>query len=305
MLLAGWIALALAAAVYSRIAKIPVEFAIPLAAAFLIELPFYLSPGLWPRSFRRPLELVAASLLPYLIYSLPTGEFHIDMFAGLAAIACVPAFWYTVFPARPLSDFAFIGFAALIYLSKVLDQIYSSPVEKLQISVLGHIMLIRTCALAILAIRPAPAGVEFRFLPTLREIRVGLIWFAGLVPTCALALYAVKLNATSHAARNVWLLAPQFFGILWIVALSEEFAFRGLLQQWLEKANPFFGLLAASVLFGAAHLGFAHIFPNWRFAIVAAVFGLFCGLAWRQTRSIQSAMITHALGATIYRVFIQ
>jgi membrane protease YdiL (CAAX protease family) len=193
-----------------------------------------------------------------------------------------------------------LAIAAAIYLSKVLDTIYILPIPKLQIATLGHLMLIRTCALVI-------PGVDFRFIPTTREWRIGFAWFAALVPACALALWAVKLNIAPHAAGHAWLILPEFLGILWVVALSEEFAFRGLLQQWFEKwtASPAFALIAASVLFGCAHLGFNRIFPNWRFAIVAGVFGLCCGLAWRQSRTIQSAMVTHALGATLYRVFFQ
>jgi membrane protease YdiL (CAAX protease family) len=305
--LAGWLILALAAVIYARIKSYPAALAIPLAAAFLIEFPFYLLPAFSPRQITRPIVLAGTCVLPYLVYSLPTGEFRFSGLILLAAIALVLSLWFEVLPAHPLTDLLFLATAAAIYISKVFDTIYISPIPKLQISTLGHIMLIRTCALAILAIRPGEPGVEFRFLPNLREVRVGLTWFAGLVPACALALWAVKLNATPHAPHNVWLMLPEFLGILWVVAISEEFAFRGLLQQWLEKwtSSPIFGLIAASLLFGAAHLGFNRIFPNWRFAIVAAVFGLFCGLAWRQTRSIQAAMVTHALGATLYRVFFQ
>jgi len=304
--LVGWTVLALAAVLYTHIGSIPAAIAIPLGAAFLIEFPFYVLPAFSPERLNRPWVLAATCLVPYLVYSIPTGEFRLANLAMLAGIAVVLAFWFAVLPQHPVTDFLFLAAAASVYLSKVFDTIYLSPISKLQISTLGHIMLIRLCALAILAIK-RDQTVSFRFLPTPREIRVGLMWFAALVPACAIALWAVKLNATPHAARNPWLVIPEFLGILWVVALSEEFAFRGLLQQWLEKwtASPLFGLLAASVFFGCAHLGFNRIFPNWRFAIVAAVFGLFCGLAWRQTRTIQSAMVTHALAATLYRVFFQ
>jgi membrane protease YdiL (CAAX protease family) len=99
----------------------------------------------------------------------------------------------------------------------------------------------------------------------------------------------------------------EFAGILWVVALSEEFLFRGLLQQWFEQwtGSSAAALILASILFGGAHLGFHGLFPNWRFALVAALFGLCCGLAWRESRSIQAGMVTHALGATLYRVFFQ
>ena len=304
--LVGWAILALAAVIYARIKSIPAAIAVPLAAAFLIEFPFYILPGFSPDRLRQPWALALSCMIPYLVYSLPTGEFRLANFALLGGIALALSFWFAVLPKHPLTDFLFLAIAAAIYISKVFDIIYLSPIPKLQISTLGHVMLIRTCVLAILAIK-GDTTVSFRFLPTWREIRVGLVWFAALVPGCAIALWAVGLNATPHAARNLWLVVPYFLGILWVVALSEEFAFRGLLQQWFERwtASPVFGLIAASALFGCVHLGFNRIFPNWRFAIVAAVFGLFCGLAWRQTRTIQSAMVTHALAATLYRVFFQ
>ncbi len=309
--LLGWFVLALAAFIYARLQNIPAWVAIPIAAAFLVEFPFYLLPGFSPQSFlpptwRRPLALAASCVLPYLIYSIPTGQFRPIGFVLLIAIALALSFWFAFLPKHPLTDFLFLVLAASIYISKVFDLIFSSPIPKLQLSTLGHIMLIRTCALAILTIR-GDAGVEFRFLPNPREIRVGLLWFAALVPGCALALKAVGLNALPHPAKNPWLILPTFLGILWVVALSEEFAFRGLLQQWFEKwtGRPAVALVIQALFFGAAHLAFNRIFPNWRFAIVAAVFGLFCGLAWRQTRTIQSGMVTHALAATLYRLFFQ
>jgi membrane protease YdiL (CAAX protease family) len=304
--LLGSFCLALAAFVYARIKSIPAWAAVPIAAAFLVEFPFYLLPAFSPRRLSRPIALAASCVLPYLIYSLPTRQFEPIGFVLLIGIALILSFWFAVLPRHPLTDFLFLAAAASIYLSKLFELIFTSPITKLQLSVLGHIMLVRTCALAVLAIR-GDAHVEFRFIPTFREIRIGFVWFLGLVPACAVTLMAVKLNAVPHAAKNPWLILPEFLGILWVVALSEEFAFRGLLQQWFEKwtHSPAAGLAIGAVFFGAAHLAFNRIFPNWRFALVAAVFGLFCGLAWRSTRTIQSAMVTHALAATLYRVFFQ
>jgi membrane protease YdiL (CAAX protease family) len=56
------------------------------------------------------------------------------------------------------------------------------------------------------------------------------------------------------------------------------------------------------LLFGAAHFWF-RTFPNWRFAAVAAVAGVFYGLAFRQARSIRASMVTHALTVTAWRLF--
>jgi len=95
-----------------------------------------------------------------------------------------------------------------------------------------------------------------------------------------------------------------FFGILCVVALGEEFFFRGLLQQWFRdwSRSEVVGVVAASLLVGTVHLWFRP-FPNWRFAVLAAVAGVFYGLAFRKAASIRASMVTHALVVTTWRVF--
>ena len=68
--------------------------------------------------------------------------------------------------------------------------------------------------------------------------------------------------------------------MLWGVALSGEFFFRGLLRQWIGDwtGSAIAGLILASIVFGSAHLG-APTFPDWRCATVAGILGLVCGLA--------------------------
>ena len=207
--------------------------------------------------------------------------------------------------AAPLVDLLFLGGAAAVYISKVFDRIYLSPIPKLQISVLGHLMLIRTAALAVLIFRGSvKAEYRFRF-PTRAEWWTGIRYFAMMLPVIALAYWALGLVAwRTHPSLAALAAFPL---VLWVLALSEEFFFRGLLQQWIEDAtgSANTALIAASVLFGSAHLGFHRIFPNWRWAIVAGILGIFCGLAWRNSRSVQAAMVTHALTVTVWQVFLQ
>jgi len=315
---AGWLLLGLGALLYARIKSIPEWAALPIAAAFFIEFPFYLSPGFEaPRAWlgrlgrvRAAWLLAASAVTPWLVYSLATGQARFFNFLLLLMVAVAVTFWYVALPAAPAVDALFLVAIAAVYLSKIFDWIYLSPVPKLSISVLGHLMLIRTAALAILILRRS-VKVEFRFLPDRAEWLAGFRYFGMMLLPVALAYWAlglVKLRGHPNGIGLTVLLAiGTFLGILWVVALSEEFFFRGLLQQWLERwtGNSNWALVLASLVFGSAHLGFHRVFPNWRWAIVAAIVGLFCGLAWRNSRSVQASMVTHALIVTVWQVFLQ
>jgi membrane protease YdiL (CAAX protease family) len=311
---AGWALLGLGAWIYARMKGIPEWTALPVAAAFLVEFPFYLLPGFEaPRAAlaargRMFLAciLTASAIAPYLIYAVPTGAAGLIPFLALLLIAAAVSFWYLVLPAAFATDALFLLILAAVVLAKVFDRIYLSPIPKLSISVLGHIMLIRTAAMAILTIR-GNTQAEFRFLPNRREWLTGLRYFAMLLPVAGIAYWALGLVRLRPAPLNAGQSIGTFFGIFWVVALSEEFFFRGLLQQWMERwtGSAVAALVVTSVLFGSAHLGFHGAFPSWRFAIVAAILGFFCGLAWKTSRSVQASMVTHALTVTLWRMFFR
>ncbi|MGA2713424.1 MAG: CPBP family intramembrane glutamic endopeptidase [Bryobacteraceae bacterium] len=311
---AGWVLLGLGAWIYARMKGIPEWAAIPVAAAFLIEFPFYLFPGfdasrdwLSRRGKTHAASLLTASAIaPWLVYSLATGEARLVNFCLLLIIAFVVSFWYVVWPPAPLVDAWFLMMIAGTYLSKAFDGIYLSPIPRQSISVLGHLMLIRMGALAVLILR-GNVDAEFRFLPNRREWLTGLRYFIPALPVVGFSYWALGLAQPRVHPLGVLQGIGTFLLILWVVALSEEFFFRGLLQQWLEgwTGNGITALIFAAVVFGSAHLGFHRIFPNWRWAIVAAVLGLFLGLAWRSARSVQASMVTHALIVTVWRVFFQ
>ncbi|HXE64112.1 MAG TPA: type II CAAX endopeptidase family protein [Bryobacteraceae bacterium] len=318
ILAAVWLVLAIAAWVYARMRSLPAWAAVPVAAAFLIEIPFYLSPGSaavreWLAGLgkvRAASILTAAALLPWLVCSIATAEARVDAVVLLLLVAVVVSFWYILLPVGPATDLLFLAAAAGIYLSKVFDRIYLSPFHGLSITVLGHLMLIRTAALAVLTLR-GDAKAEYRFLPKRDEWITGIRYFAMMFPLIAAVYWALGLVSMRKLPANAGLLVLSiigtFLGMLWVLALSEEFFFRGLLQQWIERwtGKPWLALILASVIFGCAHLGFAHRFPNWRWVILATILGIFCGLAWRKSRSVQAAMVTHALLVTVWRVFLR
>jgi len=283
----------------------------PIIAAFLVEFALYVLPG-FP-ALRNRLAgrfpvlvwaalLAASAVVPYLIYSLGTGLFRPEVFVRLLVVVLALSFWYVFRRPVPSSDLAFVAIAASILLFRFFKRVYIAPHPAIpDISILGHLMLIRLSAMVMLTIREVDR-VEFIFVPAPRDWKVGAKWFAWFLPIGIPMLVGLEIARFDPSPDRIMLAPLQFAGILWVLALSEEFFFRGLLQQWFGDwtGKERFAWIAASVLFGLCHLGFRE-FPNYKFAALAAVAGLFYGKAWRETGSIGSSMVTHALVVTLWR----
>jgi CAAX protease family protein len=98
-----------------------------------------------------------------------------------------------------------------------------------------------------------------------------------------------------------------FAGILFMTAIPEEFLFRGLIQNWIEKvtSSRMLSLLFASIVFGASHLNNGPPIPNYRYFLMASIAGVFYGWAWQRTRSLVSSGLVHALVDTVWSVFFR
>jgi uncharacterized protein len=72
--------------------------------------------------------------------------------------------------------------------------------------------------------------------------------------------------------------------------VGEEVLFRGFLQAWLEaRLGAIGGLLAASVLFGAAH-------PiTVGYVVIAALMGAYLGGLWQWTGNLLAPIVAHTL----------
>jgi membrane protease YdiL (CAAX protease family) len=148
-------------------------------------------------------------------------------------------------------------------------------------------------------------NVGFGFWPELREWRIGALYFLGLLVIAVPLGWAIGFTRPEWPTRSEWMVLPlTFLGTLWVLALGEELFFRGLLQQWMCDwlKNQWAGLLVTSALFGSVHLWYS-AFPNWRFAALAALAGVFYGLAFRQGKGIRASMVTHALTVTTWKTF--
>jgi membrane protease YdiL (CAAX protease family) len=310
-----WAACAIAGALYALHQNIPWSVALKAFPAFLLEATFFYALAAdrvrariekWtPQT--TALALTAAAMAPYCAVSVAFGTFHARAILWIAVLAAAASFWYVWLPRNAGSDVLFLVFVAVVWLSKLLPGFYPRPMLKLPLEALAQAMWFRTCLFAMVSIR-RPPGVGFGFWPNAREWKIGAAFFAVFLPLAAglawwigFAKPRVPVNGpawTSFAA------IATFLGTLWVLALGEEFFFRGLLQQWMTGwlRSEWAGLLAASAVFGAAHLWYRP-FPNWRISAIATLLGVCCGLAFRTARGIRAPMVTHALVVTTWRIF--
>lgn len=311
-----WTAACIATYVYSLQQNIPSWIALAVLPAFLVEFAFYLAPG-FPgvrRAFEqlgsKPLRaglLAASAVIPYLIESFGTGMFQISSLLPLLAVALVASFWYAwIRPSIP-ADLLFLAFMAAVYLSKLFDQTYGRPAPHVALDILGRLMWIRVGLMAVLSLR-SMEDAQFGFVPTPREWGIGVRQYLFFLPVGAAIAYLMHFAHFKPPALEWWkfvlLVIGTFLAFLWVVALAEEFFFRAFLQRLLARGlrSEIIGLIFASVLFGLAHLAFRP-FPNWRFAIIGGIAGVFYGIAFLQAGSMRASMVTHALVVTTWRVF--
>jgi uncharacterized protein len=89
------------------------------------------------------------------------------------------------------------------------------------------------------------------------------------------------------------------FGVIFVgTALPEEILFRGLIQNllMLRYGKGARTLLAASVIFGCAHLDNGpQPLPNWRYAILATIAGIAYGKVFQKASSVLSSAALHGL----------
>lgn len=253
--------------------------------------------------------LAVSAWLPYLLYAPATGVFEPRSFAVLGLLSVSLAFWYLVFQRGGWRDAGFLALAAGAMLARAFKRIYPSPIEGLPMEALGQLMWIRLGVLSALLLRKAE-GVGFGWWPTKREWKVGVLHFAVFMPAGLALGWATGMVRGVSIEEPWWRMAATaaatFAGMMWVVALSEEFFFRGLLQRWMSAwlGSATWGWLAASILFGAAHLPFRG-FPNWRFALVATAAGLVYGRAFTVGGGIRAAMVAHALTNTVWRTLLE
>jgi membrane protease YdiL (CAAX protease family) len=153
----------------------------------------------------------------------------------------------------------------------------------------------------------------FLFVRQFDGVGYNVLWgrsaaLAVLLNFGLLAVIVIPLGSVLHfiqfdPSQAHWKALPgEALLIFLLVAWPEELLFRGLLQNSLSRtfSNENAGWFAASAIFGLAHIANNGVFPNWRYALLATITGIFYGSAWRKTDSIFVSAIVHALVDTTW-----
>jgi membrane protease YdiL (CAAX protease family) len=263
-------------------------------------------------------------LVPYLIFGLGTQTFSFLALGKLTAYIAAPIF--LLLPDRlhrPLSlgwrDALALLALAVPVAAGWLGGIWNWPQD---LYVFRPVFCVLVGGYAFMVLRDLD-GVGFRLVwrkKDITEALFNLLAFCVLAIPLGLSLNFIHPHSAAPLARLPMFDAAGgdglrtlglalnflifFIGIYLTVAIPEEMLFRGILQNLLvrtiHKGRPgLYGLLIASVVFGAAHLHHAPR-PNWRYAIMATLAGIFYGNVYRTRQRLCASALIHALVDTIW-----
>lgn len=306
-LIAVWVLVFIGGNIYIHHQNIPSTIGHALVPAAALEAAFFLATG-FPsivsrlRKLSRPAAaflLVASAVAPYLVFSLGAHLYRTPALLVLAALSGVVSFWWVALPRNAVTSLLFLVWVAAGALARPFPLIYAG---RLAADSLGQMMWLHTSIFAALLVGRVD-DPRLGFWPSAKEWRIGFLAFAAFLPVAALLGISLQFARFHLVPGWAWKAVPLFFGMFWVVAYREEFFFRGLLQRWLSGwlHSAAAGLLTASVLFGSVHLFFRR-FPNWKFAIIAAVAGLFYGWAFQRGGGVRAPMVAHALVNVVWRL---
>jgi len=246
--------------------------------------------------------------LAYLIYLVGTNSFAWWRAAIAAAYTLCPVL--LVIPAVGKKPGAWQDYLAILAIFLPLKMRWLNGLWPYPGARIGYV------ATTLLAINVTLA--VFLFVRQLDGIGYNIVW--GLDPALSvgihftlLAAIVIPLGTALHFIQfdptvAHWKSLPaDAIGIFLLTAWPEELLFRGLLQNSLTRtlSSESGGWIVASIIFGLAHITNNGVFPNWRYALLATIAGIFYGRTWRKTGSIFPAAIVHALVDTTWHLLFR
>jgi CAAX protease family protein len=243
-------------------------------------------------------------VVPYLIFSIPRGEFQwgyaLAFFLVPMALAALFEFVPPGTPKLCWQDVLALAVVGLPVEFRLLAGSFPHP----GLGALPKFLLLDAALYAYLVVRRLErVGYDFRV--RLADVGIGLrewIFFAPIVIGLGFALRFITFHAVLRPPSQVIsaLLITFFF-----VAIPEELFFRGLLQNMLESriGHPR-SLFVAAAIFGLSHFNKPLPF-NWRYVLLATIAGIFYGRAWRSRRRLFASGITHTLVDVVWGLWFK
>lgn len=298
--------LSLAAAGAARLGLSDVRFDLNLASALtalvLLFLPYFYF-GIAEARPRPALYLTPVLLVPYGLYAAGTGAFEATALLRLAAFLALPLL--LVYLARLRKDPGPFDFLAVLALwlpfdLRLLEGIWTWPEGRGSYGFLTVMAV--DLALVLFVLYRGLDGIGYRFRLTLRQLLFALMCFA-LFSAIAVPLgLAIDFLAYEPRAFDPVGFLGSFLAILLFIGIPEEFLFRGLVQNFFEKwwGRGIRTLLLAALVFGAAHLD-NDAPPNFRYALMATLAGIFYGWTFRRAGNLLAPALVHALVDAVWR----
>ncbi|MBI4055791.1 MAG: CPBP family intramembrane metalloprotease [Elusimicrobia bacterium] len=174
-----------------------------------------------------------------------------------------------------------------------LPQLQVPPDQKIQVNLVRFLALDLGLFLLLYIWKIERVGFHFNW----KLSDLGLVVKFYLLLALSLAPLSLLLDFThlelTRQSLPESLLA--LLGIYVLVAIPEEFLFRGILQNYLEfRLGLHRGWLLASCIFGLTHLNNPPA-PNLRYLLLATLAGLAYGRVYQKTRCLTASALTHAL----------
>ncbi|HET8668761.1 MAG TPA: CPBP family intramembrane glutamic endopeptidase [Terriglobales bacterium] len=248
----------------------------------------------------RAARIFAPSLLlvPYLVFTLPRGEFRAGTAAALwlIPVGIAALFEYAPPGGAPSGDagLSWQDVAALLAVGIPVEfGLLSGAWPHPGLGAMPKLLLIDAALYAFLVVRGLD-GVGYNFRPYLRDLVIGLReWglFAPLAIGIGLGIGFITINARWPGVGSI---ATAWLVTFFFVAVPEELFFRGLLMNLLERrVGARWALLISAAIFGLSHFNKPLPF-NWRYVLLASIAGIFYGRAWRDRHRLLASGITHA-----------
>jgi uncharacterized protein len=240
--------------------------------------------------------LCGAAFLVYLIYAAGTSTFAFRRAGAVAALVFLPLALATSARRQPAGTWQdFLMLVGIWVTVKFSPSHWLWPYPGGRLAYVFTVLLCLNVALAAFVLVRGVNGIGY-------SIGWGRRWtFFVLASLFVFGLIAIPLGQATQFIQfapqwAAWKSLPLLsLAIFLFTAWPEEFLFRGLLQNMLSRAtrSDLAGWWAASVLFGFTHIS-NMAFPNWRYAILATIAGLFYGWTWRKSGSIFASALVHA-----------